>query len=75
MDGLPVPVEVADAVVSKPDSIPVQWLLVAWPGLLAAAIRLMGTQLSCPCCGRSGPVVRAIDAAAWHQARHLRFSG
>lgn len=47
----------------------VEWLLVAWPGLWAAATRLVGVQVACPCCGRAGPVARVLQLEAWREAR------
>jgi hypothetical protein len=43
----------------------VEWLLVAWPALLAEAELLLGTQAACPCCGRQGLVVRVVSLDEW----------
>jgi hypothetical protein len=38
----------------------VEWLVVAWPGLLGEAAQLLGELVECPCCGRRGAVVRVV---------------
>jgi hypothetical protein len=43
----------------------VEWVLVAWPELLAEAAQLLGTQVECPCCGRQGHVVRVLELDDW----------
>jgi hypothetical protein len=43
----------------------VEWLVVAWPGLLIRAAELLGRQVACPCCGRRGPVVRVVELDDW----------
>jgi hypothetical protein len=43
----------------------VEWVLVAWPGVLAAAGALLGAEVECPGCGRRGPVVRVVSLAEW----------
>ena len=53
----------------------VEWLLVAWPGLLAAAARLLGAQVACPCCGRMGLVARVLLLETWREARRRRGCG
>jgi hypothetical protein len=39
----------------------VEWLVVAWPGLLREAATLLGEMVACPCCGRRGVVVRVVE--------------
>lgn len=39
----------------------VDWLVVAWPGLLREAAQLLGEWVECPCCGRRGAVVRVVE--------------
>lgn len=39
----------------------VEWVLVAWPGLLATAKELLGKQVECRCCGRRGRVARVVE--------------
>lgn len=43
----------------------VEWLLVAWPGLLTQAEQWLGTHLGCPWCGRQGTVVRVVGLEEW----------
>jgi hypothetical protein len=43
----------------------VEWTVVAWPGLLAAARRLLGTEVTCPLCGRRGIVKRVLALDQW----------
>jgi hypothetical protein len=38
-----------------------EWLVVAWPGLLREAAQLLDESVECPCCGRRGIVVRVVD--------------
>jgi hypothetical protein len=42
-----------------------EWVLVAWPGLLVAAGAMVGTEMGCPGCGRRGTVVRVVSLAEW----------
>jgi hypothetical protein len=44
-----------------------QWVLVAWPEVLAAAERLLGAQLVCPCCWRWGRVTEVLELAEWRR--------
>jgi hypothetical protein len=46
-----------------------EWVLVAWPGLLAAAELLLGTMVACPCCGRRGRVAEVLELDEWRRAR------
>jgi hypothetical protein len=39
----------------------VEWVLVAWPGLLSAAAVLLGVELECPFSGLVGRVVEVVD--------------
>lgn len=43
----------------------VEWVLVAWPELVAEAAQLLGTQVECACCGRRGPVARVLELDDW----------
>lgn len=45
----------------------VEWILVAWPGLLTHAAQLLDTQVGCPCCGRRGTVVRVVELDDWRE--------
>lgn len=47
----------------------VEWVLVAWPGLSAAAEQMLGTRVACPCCGRYGRVVEVLELAQWRRRR------
>ena len=64
----PLAVEVA---AEEPTGAPVakqqkvEWTLVAWPGLLAAGKRLLGAEVACPFCGRSGRVRRVLALGDW----------
>lgn len=42
-----------------------EWILVAWPGLLIHAAQLLDTQVACPCCGRRGTVVQVVELDEW----------
>jgi hypothetical protein len=57
------------------ESPPVEWILVAWPGLLALARRLLGTEMVCPFCGRVGRVVRLVALDEWRRRRVPRGVG
>jgi len=46
---------------------PVEWVLVAWPGLLLDAEQMLGTQVGCPWCGRRGTVVRVVSLDDWRE--------
>lgn len=59
----------------RADSAPVEWTLVAWPGLLAAAQRLLGTERACPFCKRTGRVARVIALEQWRRRRVPRGVG
>ena len=52
---------------------PVEWVLVAWPELLAAARRRLGAEASCPFCGRRGRIARVVCIEEWR--RRQRQSG
>lgn len=43
----------------------VEWLVVAWPGLLEGASGLLGTEVECPGCSRRGFVVRVLSLDDW----------
>jgi hypothetical protein len=45
----------------------VEWVLVAWPGLLTKAEQMLGTQVGCAGCGRQGTVVRVLSLDDWHE--------
>lgn len=63
----------SDAPTSQPPPIqprsvePLEWLLVAWPELLAAATQLLGSLVACPRCGRRGVVVRVVPLDGWDE--------
>lgn len=60
--------ELADEPAHAPRSVePLEWLLVAWPELLAAATWLLGSSVACPGCGRRGVVVRVVSMDAWDE--------
>lgn len=44
-----------------------EWILVAWAGMLSAAELLLGTQVECPWCGRSGTVIRVVSLEEWRR--------
>ena len=44
-----------------------EWILVAWPELLAAARLRLGTETSCPFCGRQGRVGEVISIERWRR--------
>lgn len=46
---------------------PLEWVLVAWPELLAAATWLLGSPVACPGCGRRGVVVRVVSRDDWSE--------
>ena len=48
-----------------------EWVLVAWPGLLRAARRRLGTKASCPFCGRHGRIARVVSLDHWR--RRVRY--
>ncbi|MDQ3274988.1 MAG: hypothetical protein M3Q39_08165 [Actinomycetota bacterium] len=52
--------EKRDELRGEPDE-QVEWLVVAWPGLLREAARLLGERVECPCCDRRGVVVRVVE--------------
>ena len=45
----------------------VEWVLVAWPGVLEAAAAMLGAEVGCPGCGRRGRVIRVVSLAEWHR--------
>lgn len=49
---------------------PLEWTLVAWPEVLAAARRRLGREAVCPFCGRRGRIVRVVTLHEWR--RRLR---
>lgn len=51
---------------------PVEWLLVAWPGLLAAARRQLGAKEACTLCGRQGWVRRVVPLEVYRQQHKSR---
>ena len=55
----------------QPRSCSVQWVLVASPGLLRAARGRLGSQASCPFCGRAGRIVRVVSLLQW--CRRVRY--
>lgn len=48
----------------------VEWVLVAWPELYAAARERQGTEATCSFCGRRGHIVRVVSLHYWR--RRLR---
>jgi hypothetical protein len=48
-----------------------EWTLVAWPELLPAARRRLGTEAPCPFCGRRGRIVRVVSRDEWR--RRVRY--
>ena len=69
-ESAPVQVVAARDAVAEPDNDPqrvgkVEWLLVAWPGLLEVAERMLGEHVACPFCGHSGPVSRVVERETW----------
>jgi hypothetical protein len=52
---------------AQPTVEPLEWVLVAWPELLAAANRQLGFSVACSGCGRRGVVVRVVPLADWDE--------
>lgn len=52
---------------AHPTVEPLEWLLVAWPELLAAANKQLGLSVACPGCGRRGVVVRVVSLDDWDE--------
>ena len=79
--GIQVPVTAARPATEKPKRrciakrAQVEWILVAWSGLLAAAQNMLNTQRTCPRCQCSGPVVRVVAEADWRRRRVRRGVG
>lgn len=48
------------------EDVELEWLIVAWPGLLAETEKWLGTRVACPWCGREGTVVRVVGLDVWH---------
>lgn len=57
---LPLPVAVVE-------TEPVKWILVAWPEVLSDARLRLGTEATCPFCGRRGRIVRVISVNEWRR--------
>lgn len=53
----------------EPEQTRVEWVLVAWPGLLAAAGLRVGTEVSCAACGRTGRIRRVVSHEEWARWR------
>lgn len=51
-----------------------EWVLVAWPGLRAAAEQMLGAYVLCPCCGREGGVTEVLELDEWHRRRREKTS-
>jgi hypothetical protein len=47
----------------------VEWMLVAWPEVRAAAEQMLDRTLTCPCCGRCGRVLEVLELAEWRRRR------
>jgi hypothetical protein len=63
--------ETSDAILVAPASASaVEWLLVAWPELFAAARERQGTEATCSFCGRRGVIIRVVSLDYWR--RRLR---
>ena len=57
----------AEPPAGAPNPAPAEWILVAWPGSLRAARRRLGTEASCPFCGRRGRIARVVSLAQWRR--------
>lgn len=57
------------AVKEPGDAREFEWVLVAWPEVLATAEQLLGSQLTCRCCGRQGRVTSVLKLAEWRRRR------
>ncbi len=57
--------------VPKEEGDRVEWVLVAWPGLLSAAAALLGAELACPFSGLVGRVVEVVGVGEM-RGFHLR---
>ena len=51
----------------------VEWVVVAWPGLLVAARKRLGTEATCPFCGRRGLIVRVVSIDEWRRRTRCSF--
>ncbi|MBK7864186.1 MAG: hypothetical protein IPJ65_37440 [Archangiaceae bacterium] len=51
-----------------------EWVLVAWPGLKATGEQMLGASVACPCCGREGEVVEALELDTWRRRRRRETS-
>ena len=58
-----------------PHQVPVEWMLVVWPVLLAAFRQVMGVEKVCPFCKQTGRVVRVVSLEQWQQRREQRGVG
>jgi len=61
----PLPAVVGEA--APVEMEPFEWILVAWPEVLATARRRLGTEASCPFCGRRGRIVRVVTLHEWQR--------
>lgn len=64
-DALPEPAVVSPFVAVRETKG--DWILVAWPEALAAARQRLGTEASCPLCGRRGRIVRVVSLDEWRR--------
>jgi hypothetical protein len=51
----------------------VEWILVAWPEALEEAQRRLGTEATCPFCGRRGRIVRVVSIEQWRRRTRRGF--
>lgn len=56
-----------------PTSMPVEWVLVVWPGRVRAARRRVGTEATCPFCGRRGRVSCVVSLDRWRRCVRRGF--
>ena len=66
-DARETPVVPVAPVVAAKKSEPVSWVLVAWPEVLEAARKRVGTEANCPYCGRCGRIERVVSPAEWRR--------
>ena len=50
-----------------------KWVLVAGPELLVEAGSRLGTEATCPFCGRRGRIVRVVSLEQWRRRTRRGF--
>ena len=62
-----------DDEVREAPGAPLEWVLVAWPEVLAVASRRQGTEARCPYCGRRGRIVEVTSIERWRRRSRRWF--